>query len=244
MKMRLASLSLVLFPLLTAQAGGVDPTLPNLVPIFPDRLDGNFTVTNRLGAPTLDFEILTANIGGQDWIRPPIDRDVSCVTSRQYFRMPQTHQYTMYWYDPDLQDYVLVDQRRKDTICIQDDGSRGNNPLINCLQEHGPVFPCGCSSSLYGPGTGNGVSRGWADSYFRNLLGQWSFMGDRTGDFLLSAELDPDQELQADDLLDRERDATHDDNTSWVFFSYYGGFGPVLENVYVLHTFDPVCPAP
>jgi hypothetical protein len=150
----------------------------------------------------------------------------------------------VYWYDPDLGDYVEIDRRRKDTICIQDDGSRGNNPLINCLQEHGVTFPCGCSSTRYGPGTGNGVSRGWADSYFRNLLGQWAFIGDYTGDFILTGELDPDSVLQADDLLDRERDATHDDNISYVFFTYNGGLGPVLENVQVVYTFAPVCPAP
>ena len=243
MKIRFAVLAFTILASFTARAG-IDPSLPNLVPIFPDRLDGNFMVTNRLGAPTLEFEILTANIGGQDWIRPPIDRDVACQSSRQYFRMPQTHEYAVYWYDPDLGDYVQIDRRRKDTICIQDDASRGNNPLINCLQEHGVTFPCGCNSTRYGPGTGNGVSRGWADSYFRNLLGQWAFIGDYTGDFILTGELDPDLELQADDLLDRERDATHDDNISYVYFTYNGGFGPVLENVQVVHTFDPVCPAP
>jgi len=88
------------------------------------------------------------------------------------------------------------------------------------------------------------VSKGWADSYFRNLLGQWAFIGDYTGDFILTGELDPDQLLQADDLLDRERDATHDDNVSYVYFTYNGGFGPVLENVQVVYTFAPVCPAP
>jgi hypothetical protein len=23
---------------------------------------------------------------------------------------------------------------------------------LNCLQEHGPTFPCGCNSFTYGPG--------------------------------------------------------------------------------------------
>src|ERR1700687_4077339 len=157
----------------------VDPTLPNLVPMFPDasRVPNNFVVTGRLGVPTLEFEILTANIGGQDWIRPPIDRNVSCISSTQYFRMPQTHQYTMYWWDPDLGDWVFLDQRRKNTICIQDDGGRGNDPQIRCLQEHGTTFPCGCNSSRYGPGTGNGVSKGWADSYFRRLAGPLGAIG-------------------------------------------------------------------
>ena len=227
----------------------VDPNLPNLVPIVPDvsRVPNNFIVTGRLGVPTLEFEILTANIGGQDWIRPPIDRDVTCFSSSQYFRMPQTHEYTMYWFDPDLADYVLVDQRRKPTICIQDDQGRGNDPQIRCLQEHGVTFPCGCNSSRYGPGTGNGVSKGWADSYFRGLFGQWSPIGTQTGDFLLTAELDPDQVLQADDLLDREKDATHDDNMFWVYFTWDGtgepcGSSTCVTNVSIYYGFEPVCP--
>lgn len=231
----------------------VDPNLPNLVPIFPTHPRSNtFIVTNRLGVPTLEFEIFTANIGGQDWIRPPRDRDVACVSSIQYFRMPQTHEYTMYWWDPDLGDWVFLDQRRKNTICIQDDTSNGGGePLINCLQEHGATFPCGCNSSRYGPGTGNGVSKGWADSYFRNLAGQWSPIGTNTGDFLLTAELDPDQVLSADDpfLLDREKDATHNDNISYVGFTWDGvgepcGSFTCVTNINIVHTFDPVCPAP
>jgi hypothetical protein len=232
----------------------VDPNLPNLVPMFPDassRGSDAFIVTNRIGGmPTLEFEILTANIGGQDWIRPPIDRDVACINSRQYFRMPQTHEYTMYWFDPDLGDYVWLDTRRKQTICIQDDGRLGNDPQINCLQEHGTTFPCGCNSTRYGPGTGNGVSKGWADSYFRNLAGQWSPIGSNTGDFLLTAELDPDQDLQAGDLLDREKDATHDDNISYVYFTWDGTGVPCgstggftcVTNVNIVYGFAPVCP--
>src|SRR5229473_3914025 len=79
----------------------VDPTLPNLVPMFPIApQQPNWVVTNRLGVPTLEFEILTANIGGQDWLRPPIDRDdccgaFPCHSGNQYFRMPQTHEYTI-----------------------------------------------------------------------------------------------------------------------------------------------------
>ncbi len=58
-----------------------DSSLPNLVPMFPapSRVPQNFMVTNRLGGPTLEFEILTANIGGQDWIRPPVDRTVPAM---------------------------------------------------------------------------------------------------------------------------------------------------------------------
>jgi len=119
-------------------AAQIDPTLPNMVPMFPDtsRVPNNFVVTNRLGGPTLEFEILTSNIGGQDWVRPPIDRSAVCFSSTQYFRMPQTHQYTIYWYDPDLGDYTLIDQRRKNTICIQDDPSRGRDPQNYCLHDH------------------------------------------------------------------------------------------------------------
>src|SRR5229473_8554993 len=86
-----------------SSAEGIDPSLPNLVPMFPDpsRVPNNFVITNRLGGPTLEWEILTSNIGGQDWIRPPIDRNAVCFSSPQYFRMPQTHQYTIYWFDPD-----------------------------------------------------------------------------------------------------------------------------------------------
>jgi len=230
----------------------VDPTLPNLVPMFPDisRVANNFVITNRLGQPTIEFEILTSNIGGQDWIRPPINRDVSCISSTQYFRMPQTHQYTVYWYDPDQGAYVQVDQRRKSTICIQDDASRGRDPQNHCLADHETVrFPCGCNSPFYGAGRGNGVSMGWSDSYFRGLAGQWAAVGSNTGDFLLATELDPDQLLQADDLLPEETDATHDDNISYVFFGWDGvgvpcGLSTCPTYVQTQYTFDPVCPAP
>jgi hypothetical protein len=204
-----------------------------------------------LGVPTLEFEILTSNIGGQDWIRPPIDRDdccgaFPCHSGNQYFRMPQTHKYTIYWFDPDVGDYVFRRSARKTTICIQDDGGRGNDPQIRCLQEHGPVFPCGCNSGMYGPGTGNGVSKGWADSYFRGLNGQWAALGADTGDFLLTTELDPDSVLTAPDLLDRETDATHDDNISYVYFTWDGTGEPCggltcVTNVDIYYGFAPVC---
>jgi hypothetical protein len=231
----------------------VDPTLPNLVPMFPDvsRIANNFVITNRLGQPTIEFEILTSNIGGQDWIRPPIRRDVTCTGSGQsYFRMPQTHEYTVYWFDPALGDYVMVDQRRKTTICIQDDYSRGRDPQNFCLAEYSdpPVrFPCGCNSPYYGPGRGNGVSMGWSDSYFRGLAGQWAAVGSNTGDFLLTTELDPDQLLQADDLLPEETDATHADNISYVYFGWDGvgvacGLSRCPTYVETQYSFDPVCP--
>lgn len=228
----------------------VNPSLPNLVVLFPDasRVPNNFVVTNRLGGPTLEWEILTSNIGGQDWYRPPIDRESTCGNPRTYYRMPQTHEYTIYWFDPDLGDYTMVDRRRKDTICIQDDGLRGRDPQNYCLHERETIrFPCGCNGPGGEPGEGNGVSRGWSDSYFRGLTGQWAFIGPYTGDFLLTTELDPDQVLQADDLLDRERDATHDDNISYVFFSWDGsgvqcGLSRCVTNVGIVYPFEPVCP--
>ena len=235
-----------------AQAG-IDPTLPNLVPMFPDpsRVANNFVITSRLGGePTIEFEILTANIGGQDWIRPPIDRGVTCTSSTQYFRMPQTHQYAIFWFDPDLGDYTMIDLRRKQTICIQDDFSRGRDPQNHCLSDHETVrFPCGCDSPYYGAGMGNGVSMGWADSYFRGLAGQWALIGPYTGDFVLTTEVDPDQLLQADDLYDWERDATHNDNISYVFFGWDGvgvrcGLSTCPTYAYIQYTFDPVCPMP
>ena len=103
---------------------------------------------------------------------------------------------------------------------------------------------------MYGPGTGNGVSLGWADAYYRGLTGQWASLGSYTGDFLLETELDPDQLLQADDLYDFETDATHDDNISRVYFTWDGTgipcttpMGPAtcVTNVNVVYSFAPVC---
>ncbi len=90
------------------------------------------------------------------------------------------------------------------------------------------------------------MSRGWANSDFRGLTGPQSFIGPYTGDFVLSAELDPDQLLQADDLMEFERDATPGDNISYVFFSWDGvgepcAGGTCVSNVNVIYTFDPVC---
>jgi hypothetical protein len=230
----------------------VDPTLPNLVPMFPDssRVPNNFIITTSHGQVALDFEILTSNIGGQDWIRPPVRRDTTCSNPGSYYRMPQTHEYTMYWFDPDVGDFVMVDQRRKTTLCIQDDYSRGRDPQNFCLAEYSerPVrFPCGCNSPYYGAGRGNGVSMGWSDSYFRGLAGQWAPIGSYTGDFLLTTELDPDQLLQADDLLPEETDATHADNISYVYFGWDGvgvrcGLSTCPNYVETFYSFDPVCP--
>jgi len=92
MKIRFAVLAFTILLSFTARAG-IDPTLPNLVPIFPERADGNFIVTNRLSGPTLEFEILTVSMGQTNLIRPPIDGGVECINCRQYIRMPHSHQY-------------------------------------------------------------------------------------------------------------------------------------------------------
>jgi hypothetical protein len=254
MKIRTAViLSAALLGALAGLPGRVEagpPPLPNLVPMFPLR-DGtyanNFVVTAPGGVPRLEFEILTSNIGGQDWIRPPIDRtdccgSFPCHSGNNYFRMPQTHEYRIYWYDPDQLTYVLISNQRKTTLCIQDDAGRGRDVQNYCLADGhtGITFPCGCISPVYGAGKGNGVSMGWSDSYFRGLTGQWAIIGDYVGDFVLTVEVDPDQVLQAADLFDYERDATHDDNISYVYFSYAGGTGSV-DPVQVVYGFDPVC---
>ena len=204
---------------------GIDPTLPDLVPMG----FGNEVVSRLLGGPTLEFDILTANIGGQDYIRPC--RDGALV-------MPQIYEYTLYVYSEDVGDYVQIDQRRKTTICTIDDGSRGN--VFPCLQEHGVRF--GCARRCPGGIVQEGVSRGWADSYFRGLTGQWVFIGDSTGQFLLNAHLDPDVELTGDDLPASGQDATHDDNYFDVYFTYNGG--STITDVDVVYYFDRdnVCP--
>ena len=104
---------------------GIDPTLPNLVPMG----FGNAVVSSRLGGPTLEFDILTANIGGQDFVRPQ---------RGGFFTLPQIYEYTLYWYDDTVGDYVEVDRRRKTTICTIDDFARGgiadfSRPAIGCV---------------------------------------------------------------------------------------------------------------
>src|SRR6516164_6106241 len=141
----------------TVLSGDGPPALPDLVPMG---LNFNVSVTNRLGGPTLEFPILTANIGGQHFTRP---RD----PDTQQYLVRQVYQYDLYWYDPDVGDYTgPIDSRRKNTICMIDDGNRGRR-VFQCIADRlNPFYTCG--------GT-NGVSRGWADDYFRGLQGQWSF---------------------------------------------------------------------
>jgi hypothetical protein len=207
----------------TVLSGDGPPALPDLVPMG---LNFNVSVTNRLGGPTLEFPILTANIGGQHFTRP---RD----PDTQQYLVRQVYQYDLYWYDPDVGDYTgPIDSRRKNTICMIDDGNRGRR-VFQCIADRlNPFYTCG--------GT-NGVSRGWADDYFRGLQGQWSFIGDYTGSFMLIATLDPDNDLQRTDIPDSGRDGNPDNNYSMLFFDWDGS---TLANVDNVLSFDPgaVCP--
>jgi hypothetical protein len=215
----------------------IDPTLPNLVTV-----PVNFAVTVSAfrcgGLKTLEFESLTANIGAQDWVRP---RSTGFILRQIYeYTLAQLQQVGT---DPDtgdpIFDYVRTYQGRKNTLCIQDDFSRGN--MFPCLQGHDWYFNCG---STYGH---QGVSVGWADSYYRGLPGQFACLGSLTGSFRLTIELDPDRELDPGDstLLDAEKDATHDDNVVNVYFDYDGtpsGFN--ITSIAYGGGFDPaaVCP--
>lgn len=240
--------------LLLTSTGFAGPlALPDLVTIPVDFVvtDGS---TFRCGAGTkvLEWNSLSANIGGQDWIRPR-------SPDRGGFILRQVYEYTMYHLEDvatgvdgnpikdyaasnsrrvDDQQYVQTDLRRKPTICLQDDGARGN--IFPCIQQHGPRFPCG---GLYG---NNGISVGWADSYFRGLTGQFSCLGSNTGSFQLNINFDPDVELNPNDptLLDSEKDATHDNNLADVYFDYDGVNPPVINAILYSGGFDPttICP--
>lgn len=248
--------------LLLAGTGSAGPVgLPDLVTMPLD-----FVVTSgstfRCGAGTKVFEwnSLSVNIGQQDWVRPR-------SPDRGGFILRQVYEYTMFHLEDVAtgvdgnairayvqgdkrradnapaggggQQYVQIDLRRKPTICLQDDSRFGVFP---CIQQHGPRFPCG---GTYG---NNGISVGWADSYFRGLTGQFSCMGSNVGSFLLKIEFDPDVELTPDDttLLDSEKDATHDNNLAYVYFDYDGASAPVINAVQYSGGFDPaaVCPPP
>lgn len=213
---------------------GVDPSLPNLVPTGLT----NFLVSNLAGcggAPTLEFSILTANIGGQDWTRP-------LTPDGSLFRMRQIYEYTLYnWQQVGTDengggifDWVQVDQRRKNTICTID-----SQVGFSCIVEHGGTHTCSSFPR-------QGISRGFADSYYRGLTGQYSCIFDNTGDFLMEAQLDPDSELADDGILPAESiDATHDDNWVDLYFSWDGTSWPdgFTYGGVVLY-FDPaaVCP--
>ncbi len=240
--------------LLLTSTGFAGPLpLPDLVTIPQD-----FVVTNgsafRCGAGVKDFqwESLSANIGGQDWIRPR-------SPDRGGFILRQVYEYTMYHLEDvgtgvdgkpmqeyaksdsrrvNDQEYVLTDLRRKNTICLQDDTRTGS--VFPCIQQHGARFPCG---GIYG---NNGISVGWADSYFRGLTGQFACLGSLTGSFLLSVHFDPDVELDPNDptLLDSEKDATHDNNIAYVYFDYDGVNPPAINFIAYGGGFDPaaICP--
>lgn len=191
--------------------------LPDLAPmgIDDDRVTFRPTITQRLGGNTLEFSILTANIGDRDFERPR-DPDTGA------FLLPQIYEFTLY----NLQDgeWVEVDRRRKNTICTIDDTRRGN--VFPCIQEHGATHTCSTFNQ--------GISRGWADDYFRGLNGQWVFIGDNTGSFWLQAELDPDLDLQRQDIPDSGKDATHDNNYIDFYFNFDGTTLTVQEEVLYL----------
>ena len=205
-------------------AGTMSPVLaqdpPDLVPMGTDDQGPQFrfVVTNRLGGPTLEFSILTANIGGQDFVRPR-DPDTG------FYLVPQIYEYTLYLWDDTLEDWVEIDRRRKNTICMIDDTRRGR--VFPCIMDHPtPRFTCGGQ---------NGISRGWADDYFRNLAGQWVFIGDSVGWLLVQGELDPDYHLLRKDIPLNGTDATHDNN--WVYALLYWD-GVTLDFYEQYLTFD------
>src|SRR5215472_463167 len=207
---------------------GVDPNLPDLVPTGLT----NFMITNRFcgETPTFEFSILTANIGGQDWTRP-------LTPDGTLFRMRQIYEYVMYnWQQVGTNengggifDWVEIDRRRKNTICTID-----SQVGFSCLVEHAGTHTCSSFPR-------QGISRGWADSYYRGLTGQYSCLFDYTGDFLMQAQLDPDLDLADDGILPAESiDATHDDNWVDLYFSWDGtawpdGFTYIRTDLY----FDP-----
>lgn len=192
--------------------------LPDLAPmgIDDDRAQFRPVVTNRLGGPTFEFSILTANIGGQDFLRP---RDPA---TGQYL-LRQIYQWNLWWFNPDIEDWELIRVARKNTICTIDDTRRGN--VFPCIQEHGPRYTCGGVQ---------GVSRGWADDYFRGLNGQWIFIGDYVGDFWLEAELDPDRDLEREDIPESGRDATHDNNYADILFNWDGETLTMQQVIYYI----------
>ncbi len=198
------------------QGGG----LPDLVPMGM----GNLLMTQRLGGPTLEFNILTANIGGQDFDRPR-NPDTGL------FLLPQIYEYALYnrQFVSGHWAWVEVDRRRKSTICTIDD-----HVVFACLSEHGATHGCGFNQ---------GISKGWVDDYFRGLTGQWVFVGDNTGRFLLEAVLDPDGDLQRTDIPDSGKDGDPTNNFDELFFTWDGStLGPPQE----LLSFDPgsICPMP
>lgn len=177
---------------------------------LPDLVPYNFSdpaVTTRLGGPTLEFGILTTNIGGQDYVRPRDPQNPSQWLLRQIY------EYILYQDQGGV--WVEIDRRRKNTICTIDD-SRWSQ-LFPCIRERtSPRFFCGGSAGS------QGVSRGWSDDYFRGLNGQWSFIGDRTGRFGLVAILDPDRDLQRTDLAAASRDGDPSNNWAAGIFTWNG----------------------
>ena len=215
--------------------------LPDVVPMLtPETISGvdTWSVTRRsIGGVTanrLEFAILTANIGGQDFWRP---RDP--VT--QQWLIPQIYEFGLYLlvYDEKAGDYFWaeVDRRRKNTICTIDDSRRGRQSDLACLRSRTtPFFGCGLTQ---------GVSRGWGDDYFRGLAGQWVVVGDYVGWFLLETHLDPDGDLQRTDIPNRSKDATHDNNYAYAMFYWDGSLlWTDPEWFFLFHGYDrtTLCP--
>jgi hypothetical protein len=218
---------------------GRGPDLPDLAPV-PVNITVDRSPFRCSNMPTFEFDVLTANIGGQDWVRPR-------SPDRGGFILRQIYEYQLYQLqqvgtDDDgnpIYDYVFIPEvsHRKNTICIQDDGGRGN--IFPCLQQHDPFFDCGAT---YGR---QGVSVGWSDSYFRGLTGQLICLNSYTGSFKANIHLDPDSELDPNDptLFDNEVDATHDNNMVDVYFDWDGAAFSLTDIQYG-GGFDPsaVCP--
>ncbi len=217
---------LIAFMVITMWAGAgttmLAQDLPDLVPILEPGLQslccGWRVSTTRPEGTALEFSILTANIGGQDFERPR-DPDTG------FFLLRQIYEYVMYHDEGGT--WVEIDRRRKNTICTIDDTRRGN--VYPCIQEHGASHSCG------GP---QGISRGWADDYFRGLTGQFSIIGDNVGRFKVRAILDPDGDLQRTDIPDSGRDGNPDNNWGEGEFEWDGStFTPGAQ----ILSFDAPC---
>ena len=199
-------------------ARGVMPP-PDLAPVAIDE----FTISDRLGGPTLEFSVLTANIGRQDWARP---RDPADPT--QYL-FGQMYEYVLYHErDGEL---VEIDRRRNSTVCADDDLARGS--VFPCIQGHGAQYTC----------DDQGISRGWADDLSRaSEEGQAVLIGpDNVGRFMLTVQLDPDLALQQPDLPLASRDGVGENNCASVSFTW-DGVDFLLESVALCSDPATICP--
>lgn len=214
--------------------------LPDLSPAYEE---GSFTITQRLGGNTLEFGVFTVNVGGRDWRRPLRAGVTTCQSSARDFRIDNLYHYTLFnqtGTDPAGEPiWTVVSETDKPTICTIDNGRA--DPALACIQDGRTVgqFTCSCNQ---------GISRGWSDSYFRGLTGQWVLIGSATGNFMLAGELDPAFVLQDADVPDDGADASHDNNYAYAFFSWDGmrGTAPSHTNGTIVDGFEAsaVCPGP